>query len=58
MIMMMMWNSNVADDFNESETERRRDEVVKRMLNTPPAPRKKPKTSDASADCEGGNPKP
>ena len=48
----------MSEDFNDSETERRRDEVVKRMLNTPPKPRKKPKTSDATVDYEGGNPKP
>lgn len=30
----------MGDDYTESEIERRRDEVVKRMLNTPPAPRK------------------
>ena len=53
-----MWNSEMAEEFDDSETERRRDEVVKHMLNTPPAPRKKPKTSDANADCEGGKPKP
>jgi hypothetical protein len=41
------------DSYNDDETARRRDEVIKRMLNTPPRPRQqkpraaKPKTRPA-----------
>jgi hypothetical protein len=38
--------ADMADDqFNDGEAARRRDEVIKRMLNTPPRPRRttKPK---------------
>lgn len=30
----------MSPDFDEDEVDRRRDEVVKRMLNTPPKPKK------------------
>ena len=33
---------SAADEFAPKETARRRDEVVRRMANTPPQPRQKP----------------
>lgn len=33
-----------SDECDEKETEKLRDEVIKRMLNTPPKPRPKSKT--------------
>lgn len=33
-----MANKTAAADYDEAETVRRRDEVLKRMLNTPPKP--------------------
>ena len=33
---------NSDDEFDADETARRRDEVVRRMSNTPPQPRQKP----------------
>lgn len=36
------------DDYSDEEAARRRDEVIKRMLNTPPQPRRtKPKADKA-----------
>jgi hypothetical protein len=35
--------ANQTDQREEGETERLRDEVIKRMLNTPPKPHPKPK---------------
>lgn len=39
-------------DYTEEEANRRRDEVVKRMLNTPPKPhpKKKPKDEASTSD--------
>lgn len=36
--------SEKKDEYSESETERRRDEVIRRMANTPPQPKIKPKS--------------
>ena len=40
----------MTDDFSEAEIERRRDEVVKKMLATPPAPRKSKKPAPPKPD--------
>jgi hypothetical protein len=42
----------MSEDYSEAEIERRRDEVVRKMLNTPPAPRK----SKKSPPAKGGDP--
>jgi hypothetical protein len=41
-------------EFSDENVDRRRDEVVKRMLNTPPKPRqkKKPKSGASTSDSE------
>ena len=41
------------DELTEEEIERRRDKIAKRMLNTPPKPRIKPRAKkDNEADVE------
>lgn len=35
------------DELTEKEAAKRRDDVLKRMLNTPPKPRTKPKKEEA-----------
>ena len=39
------------NEYSEEEADRRRDEIVKRMLNTPPQPRKKGKKASTDGDA-------
>jgi len=39
----------MADDLTDEEAERRAQAVARRMLNTPPQPRKKPKSAATPA---------
>lgn len=43
MISRLVRTNSSADMFTPEETQRRRDEVIRRMANTPPQPNGKPK---------------
>lgn len=42
-----MTNDQPADDYSPEEAARRRDEVIRRMANTPPQPRVSPQSKRA-----------
>lgn len=44
---------NETDEFSSEEAARRRDEVIRRMANTPPQPKVTPKAKAAKEPAEG-----
>lgn len=46
----------LSDEYDEDETARRRDAVIRRMANTPPQPRTTLRPKDAKPTAEGQPP--
>ena len=53
-----MTDKNEDEFFSDEEATRRRDEVIRRMVNTPPQPRVSPKSGQKKAKPTGGGRKP
>ena len=54
--MTRLRNDNPANDYSDAETARRRDEVIRRMANTPPQHRVTRPPKKAKATARGQKP--